>query len=807
MFRFPAITVLLFLLFIHSYGQTPTKLVGVVKDAAGKGLPAANVIVLKSADSSFIKADITENDGRYEIVLTIGGNYILNCNATGYKQQFSAPVSVAEGGTSHVPDMVLNKNDVKLNEVTVTSKKQMIEVKADKVVFNVENSINATGNNALELLQKSPGVVIDNNENISLKGKNGVKIFIDGRMTQLDSKELAAYLKGINSSDIEAIEMISNPSAKYDASGNAGIINFKLKKNKKFGANGSASATFIEGFTPKVNGSVNLNYRNKKVNIFGSLGGGLGRRLRAINLDRLQHDTSYNQKSFNNVDDTNTNLKAGVDYFLSSKQTIGCLVTTNLGEKYSAGESYTNIYSKEGIFLKKLNAFNNIPSSRTNNNVNFNYKFADTSGHELNIDGDYGLFRGRNTMYQPNYYLTTNGDSIRSVITKNYTPTNIDIYTLKADWEQKIGKGRLGMGGKMSYVVTDNTLDFYNVISANETKDLSRSNRFKYTENVNAAYVNYNRAFSEAFSLQAGLRLENTSSKGELSRADGVNQDNDTVARNYTNLFPSGALSWNVNKDHGLNLTFSRRIDRPNYQDLNPFETKLDELTYEKGNAFLRPQFTNSIELTHVFKSAINTTIGYSHVHDFSTGVTDTVGGNRSYLQERNIATQQVLSFNIGSGLPIKKWWNGYANFWFNYTMFDGVIGVNKVSTQLPMYGGYMQHSFTLGKGYSAEISGWYNGPSIWGVTWRVKQMGSLDIGLQRQFLDKKATLKVAVNDVFFTGYWRSVSDFGGLYVVGNGKGENRLLKISFTYRFGSNQVAAARKRETGLESEKSRIK
>ena len=807
MFRIPAVIALLILCCFPSFAQTPTKLAGFVKDGTGKGLPDANIIVLKASDSSFVKADLTENDGRYEITIVTGGNYLLTGNATGYKQQFSAPVSVAEGSTAHVPDMVLNKIDVKLKEVTVTSKKQMIEVKADKVVFNVENSINATGNNALELLQKSPGVVIDNNENISLKGKNGVKVFIDGRLTQLDSKELAAYLKGINSSDIEAIEMISNPSAKYDASGNAGIINFKLKKNKKFGTNGSASATFIQGFTPKANGSVNLNYRNKKVNVFGNVGGGLGRRLSGINLDRIQRDTNYVQRSITNHDDTNVNLKAGLDYFMSAKQTLGFLVTTNLGNNYAAGESYTRIYSKDGSFVKKLNAFNNVPASRTNNNVNFNYKFADTSGHELNIDGDYGLFRGRNTIFQPNYYLTENDNLINAVVTKNYTPTNIDIYTLKADWEQKLGKATLGIGGKVSYVVTDNTLDFYDVISTQETKDLAKSNSFKYTENVNAAYVNYNRTFSEAVSLQAGLRMENTSSSGELSRADGVNQDNDTVRRSYTNLFPSGALSWNVNKNHGLNLTFSRRIDRPSYQDLNPFEYKLDELTYRKGNAFLRPQFTNSIEFTHVFKSALNTTIGYSHVNDLSTKVTDTVGGNRSFVQERNLATQRVLSFNIGSGLPIKKWWNGYANIWFNYVFFDGVIGANKVSTQLPMYGAYVQQSVTLGKGYSAEVSGWYNGPGAWGVTWRTKQMGAVDAGIQRQFWDKSATLKVAVSDIFFTGYWRSVNDFGGLYVVGNGRGENRLLKISFSYRFGSSQVAAARKRETGLESEKSRIK
>ncbi len=257
---------------------------------------------------------------------------------------------------------------------------------------------------------------------------------------------------------------------------------------------------------------------------------------------------------------------------------------------------------------------------------------------------------------------------------------------------------------------------------------------------------------------------------------------------------------------HSLSLTYSRRIDRPTYQDLNPFENKLDELTYQKGNAFLRPQYTDNIELTHTFLGFINTSVGYSYVKDYATQVTDTVK-NATYVQQKNLATQQIINFNIGSSLPIKKWWNGYANFWYNYQMFDGSIGANTVNVDIPSYGAYMQHSFTLGKEYTAEISGWYNGPSVWGGTWRTKPQGGVDVGLQKQLLKKKATIKISATDIFFTAPWKATNDFGGTYIRGGGAWESRTFRVNFSWRFGNSQVKSSRQRKTGLESEANRIK
>jgi len=788
--------------------QTKTTVSGSVQDEKGKGLPNVNISLLSAKDSSLQKAGITDLNGEYELSVLKSGSYLLSFTSLGYQLKYSPIVNIGDDQNFKAPTIKLLPATTDMKDVVVVSKKPMIEVKADKTVFNVENSINATGSSALELLQKSPGITVDNNDNISMKGKTGVKIYVDGKMMQLDSKDLAAYLKSINSNDIEAIEMISNPSAKYDASGNAGVINLKLKKNKKFGMNGNANATFIEGITPKGNGSVSLNYRDKKINIFSNIGGDIGVRENTLNLYRLQSDTIYDQHSVNRNNQQSSNVKLGADYFINNKSTLGVMANGNFSDdKFTSTGNTVITYNPTQTYIKTLQALNNNPGSRTNANFNFNYRYSDTSGTEINFDGDHGLFRGSRHSYQPNNYIFPFTLFNYSVINTNYTPTDIDINTAKIDVEHKLWKGKISYGAKYSNVKTNNTFDFFDVNGTVTVKDLSKSNGFVYTENVNAGYVNFNRAVNSKLNIQAGVRVEQTNSEGKLTRADGIQQSDDDVKKDYIDLFPSAAITWTINTKHSLNLTYSKRIDRPSYQDLNPFENKLDELTYQKGNAFLRPQYTQSVELTHTFMGFINTTVGYSHVSDFATEVTDTLH-NATYVQQRNLATQQIVSFNIGAPTPIKKWWNGYFNFWYSYQMFDGAIDTNKVKINIPLYGAYLQQSFTLGKYYTAELSGWYNGPAIWGGTWRTKPQGGIDVGVQKLFLQKKATVKISFTDLLATmSPWRANNNFGGNTINANGSWESRTVRLSVSYRFGNNQVNAARNRKTGIESEAGRIK
>ena len=798
-----------FLLFtMASFAQQKADITGLILDGGNqKTLASATVCLLKAKDSSIVKMNLADGGGNYTFEGITPGEFLVSVTVMGYQKAFSGRFTVDNGDHKILSTIQLVKSEKSLLGVTVVSKKPMMERKADRVIFNVENSINATGSNALELLQKSPGVMVDNNEKISMKGKTGVKIYIDGKMTQLDAKDLADYLKSINSNDIEAIEMISNPGAKYEASGNAGIINIKLKKNKKFGTNGSASLGYTQGITPQGDGSFGLNYRDKKVNIFSNVSGSIGERSNQLSIYRIQSDSIYDQHTRMIHQRKSANIKAGIDYFKNKKSTFGFLVTSNFSGGSFNTDGNTNIYSQPGaVFVKQLQASNTAPTNRTNANFNVNYRYADTSGKEIGFDGDYGLFRSTGHSYQPNFYYDGGKNLLQSNITGNSTPTDINIYTAKLDVEQKFMKGKIGYGAKFADVKTNNALDFFNYKNGVAVKSLPQSNQFVYTENVNAAYVNYNREFNPKWTLQAGLRAEQTNSKGVLTRADGVIQSDNTVKRSYFDLFPSAALSYTVNAKNSFGITYSRRIDRPDYQDLNPFENKLDELTYQKGNAFLRPQYTDNVELSHTFKSKLNTTLGYSYVKDYATQITDTTNGNATYVQQRNFATQRIMNVNISSPLSFTKWWTGYANIWYNYQLISGVYNQKTVSIKAPGYGTYMQNSFNLGKDYKAEISGWFNGAGLEG-TWKRKALYSVDMGVQKQVLKNKATIKVNVNDVFKTVKFHATSNYGGTQLNIAETHDSRNVHVAFTYRFGSSQIKGARQHKTGLEAEGNRIK
>ncbi|MEO6188814.1 MAG: TonB-dependent receptor [Ginsengibacter sp.] len=789
-----------------SFAQSQTQVSGKIIDQTKKPLSAATVLLLNAADSSLAKTAVTDDNGNFQMLAIRPGSYLLSATSIGHDKNYSAKFSVIDGQEFTVSPLMLSQSSTSLATITVQAKKQMIEVKADKTVFNVENSINATGSNAFELLQKSPGVSVDKDDNISMQGKNGVKIYIDGKPTQMVGGDLAAYLRSINSADIESIEMITNPSAKYDAAGNAGIINIRLKKNKNYGANGNVSTGVAFGYFAKYNSSLSLNYRNKKVNFFSNYSNNFGKSRSQFNLYRVQKDSIYDQHNINLGDNTSHNVKAGADYSIDSKNIIGVMVTANFSDSKSNNTGKTVIIPENtGVPTRILYAGNDLPGTRSNVDYNINYRYAEPNGKELNIDADLVDFRRRGSSYQPNYYRTPITDILLdSRIYRNNTPTDIDIYTVKIDYEQPFQKGKLGFGGKLSDVKTKNTFDFYNVYGNNNVKDPDRSNRFNYDENVNALYVNYNRPLSQKTTIQAGVRMENTQSKGDLKSNNP--QPDDLVKRNYTDFFPSGALTYVVNQKNSLNLSYSRRIDRPSYQNLNPFEDKLDELTYMKGNAFLNPQYTNSFQLSHTFLYRYVTSVSYSHIKDFFAQIIDTLG-NKAFVTQKNLATQNIFSLNISAPVTITKWWNSFATFNGYHTAYHADFGDGKIiNVNVDAFSIFTQQTFSLKKGLSFELSGFFNSPTVWGGTFKSKALGFMDAGVQQKLFKGNGTLKLSFTDVFNTLHWKGISDYGGSHLEASGNFESQQLKINFSYRFGNSAVKAARQRKAAAEDESKRL-
>ena len=799
------------LLFGAAQAQTVT---GSVKDQQGKGVDKSTVSLLSAKDSSVVKLGVTTENGRFSVPVGKTGRFLVRISHVGYVPVYSAPFELSGSGDLSLPEMLFNKSTGDLKGVTVTSQKPIVEVKADKMVLNVEGTINSTGNDALELLRKSPGVLVDKDDNLSLAGKNGVAVYIDGKPSPLSGSDLSAYLKSLQSAQIESIEIITDPSAKYDAAGNAGIINIKLKKNKSFGTNGSVNAGYNIGTYARYNAGISLNHRNKNVNTFANYNYNNGLNDINFKLRREQLDTLFDQGSNMKMKNVSHGFKAGLDYFIDNKSTFGVMINGTLSDQNMSNLAKTPIsYIPTGVVDRLLVANNSTDASRNNINYNANYRYADTAGRELNLDADYGVFRIKNDQLQPNYYYNAAGTTkLSEYIYRFISPTDIDIYSIKADYSQNVKKGKLGVGFKNSLVNTGNHFGRYNVIGGVKQLDVNRSNQFDYRENINAVYLTYNRPLKKGASLQVGARVENTNVHGDsypLNFDGSVDKSSrQRFKKNYTDLFPSASLNFSKNPMKQWSLAYSRRIDRPAYQDLNPFEFKLDEYTYQKGNINLRPQYTNSFSLTNVYKYKLTTKLNYSHVTDMFTQLVDTAEKSKTFISKQNLATQNITSLNISYPFMYKTYM-AFVNFNTYYSRYKADFGGGSrvINLDVFAYTVYMQHTLKMGKKkpVTAELSGFYASPSVWQGTFKSKAIWSMDAGLSKNVLKNKGTVKMSVADIFWTQKFKGEANFAGQKSIASGGMDSRQFRINFSYRFGSNQVKAARNRNSGLEDEKSR--
>ncbi|MGC4100171.1 outer membrane beta-barrel protein [Ferruginibacter sp.] len=782
---------------------------GTAKDENGAPVAGATISLLQAKDSAMVKFALSAANGSYSFVNIKEGKYLVKASYVGFAPAFSAAFDATNNTT--VPELKLVKLNGNMKAVVVTSQKPLLEVKADKMIVNVEGTINAVGNDALELLRKSPGVLIDKDDNLSLSGKNGVQVYVDGKPSPLSGQDLANYLKGLNAAQVEAIEIIANPGAKYEAAGNAGIINIRLKKNKTIGTNGSVNAGWNIGTYAKYNAGINLNYRNKKVNIFGSYGYNKGLMENKITIYRTVADSLFNQKGVMTQDNESHNFKAGADYFIDKKNTVGVMINGNLSDPGGSNQGTTPIsYIPTGEVNRILKSDNTSLSKRNNINLNANYTYNSGKGKSLTLNADHGWYDINSNQYQPNMYYDATGKTLlNSVIYRMIAPTTININSLKADWEQPFAKGVLGFGGKTSFVKTKNDFQRYNVLNGLEDLDKDRSNTFTYKENINAAYVNYNRAF-KGISIQAGVRAEQTSAEGVSNgqkKSGGVyNPYSESFKRDYIDFFPSAAITFNKNPMNQYSITYSRRIDRPNYQDLNPFEFKLDEYTFQKGNINLQPQYTNSIGVTNTYKYKLTTTLNYSHVKDLFAQVFDTADMSKVFVSKRNLATQDVMSLNISYPYRYKSY-SMFANLNGFYTKYKADYGAGRtINIDATGLSAYVQNSLKFAKTWTAELTGFYNAPTVYQGTIKANALWSVDAGLQKQVLKGRGTLKGSVSDIFHTLKFRGVSEFAGQRSEIGANWESRQAKLNFVYRFGSNQVKGSRQRSTGADDETKRV-
>lgn len=697
-----------------------------------------------------------------------------------------------------------------LKQVIVSSKKPLYEVKIDRTVVNVDASPSNSGANIIEVLEKAPGVNVDKEGNISLKGKNAVLVMIDGRPSYLSPTDLFNYLKSLPANTIDQIELMTNPSAKYDASGNAGLINIKTKKTKIIGFNGTYNSSVGQGVYNRNSNGLNLNYRKNKINIFSNMSysnwAGFNKLIFLRKFKNSNNTTIaiFDQNSFDkNEEKNNINGKIGVDYSINNKTNVGFVVSGFVNPEATNNDNISLL--KDGNF--KIDSIVKSSNSVTNtwNNISTNFylqhKF-DSLGKEISVDIDASKFSSNRKSVLTNNTLNSDNSFRYSEELLGKFPIDIQIISIKSDYTHPLkNKAKLELGAKSSYVVTTNEANFYNIYPWGQKVDYDKTNSFDYKENINASYLNYSKEINK-WGFQLGLRAENTNingyQKGNLTRKDS------SFIRNYTNVFPTTYITYTANEKNQYTINFGRRIDRPSYQDLNPFVFYLNNFTYTKGNPFLQPQISNNFELGYTYNQFITTTINYS--------ITDKIfqesmiqDGYATIVQTNNIGRKTNYGASTSIQWETKTKYTGSVYLAYTHDNYKGSVNGDPLDLSADMYLINMSNQIKFGKNWNAELSGWYRTKGIEGQL-VINPLSQVNFAIQKQVLENKGTIKLGIRDVFLTNFPSGIIRFSKTEANFSNKRDSRIISLSFTYRFGKSFKPIVKK-GSSADEEKGRVK
>jgi iron complex outermembrane recepter protein len=764
----------------------------------------ATVSLLRAKDSAVIKFSVVNKEGAYTFDNIRSGKYLVSATAVGHRKNYSGVIDIdSSRSTIEIPTLKLTPLAKSLTNVSVTSTRALVEQKIDRTVVNVDASITNIGTSALEVLEKSPGVSVDRDGNISLKGKDGVLVMVDGRPSQLSGADLANLLRNMSSTQLDQIEIMTNPPARYDASGTSGVINIKTKKNLAQGYNGSATVTLSQGRYPKVNEGFNFNYRKNKVNLFTNLSHNYRKGFSDLMIQRKLYNNAgalenyFDQSGDLHNEGSSYNAKVGADFFPTKTTTLGIIVNGSLSPSTSGNVNTTNISNS----LKDLQSVTRAFVDNTNDwksfstNVYFR-KLLDKKGKELTADMDFLSYSADRDMFMENSYKDAAGNPLRKADTLvGDLPQNIKVYGGRVDYVHPLKKdARFETGIKSSFVSTDNNALYDSIQNGLVVRDRNRSNHFLYEENINAAYVNLSTPLSKKWSVQLGLRLENTNSKGrQLTTGEKFD-------RHYTQLFPTAYFQFKANEKNNFGINFGRRVRRPDYGSLNPFIRFIDRYTYEQGNPLLKPAISNNIELSHNWRNQITTTLNYSSTTDIIDQIVQQKG-QEAYRSPSNIASQKQYGISVNANTPITKWWTSSMNINLYNNHYEGVASGTPVEMSMTTFFVTGTQQFKLSKTISGEINGRFATSRLEGIM-KVNTVGILGFGLSQQVMKGAGTLRFSVRDILYTQRFNARTKYGNVDFSIQQVSDSRVASLAFNYRFSKGKKIAPIKRTTGSAGE-----
>jgi hypothetical protein len=770
-----------------------------------KAVEGATVSLLRAKDSATVKLSAANKEGVFTFEKVADGKYVVSVTAVGHQKSYSKVIEVNPlEQTIQIPVISLSPVSKELAGVSVTAKRPLVEQRIDRTIVNVEASITNIGTSALEVLEKSPGVSVDRDGNISLKGKEGVLVMVDGRPTQLGGADLANMLRSMSSNQLDQIEIMTNPPARYDAAGTSGIINIKTKKTITAGYNGLATIGYSQGRYPKTNEGFNFNYREGKVNVFSNLSHDYRKQYGTIKINRsiFQDNTKTIDKFFDQeanklLEGNAYSAKIGADFFATKKTTFGAVVNINKRKFSENNPNITNISNSSNALEGVTKAMVNNETDGKSFGTNLNFRtLLDKKGKEITSDIDFLKYGSQTDQFMVNSYTDAVGNPYRKADTlTGDLPQDIQVYTARVDYLHPLKKNaRFEAGVKTGIVRTDNNANYDSIQNGRIVHDFNRSNHFIYDENINAAYVNLSQPLSKKISAQLGLRLENTNSKG---RQLTTHQNFDT---SYVQLFPTAFLQYKANDKNTFGANFGRRVRRPNYESLNPFIRFIDRYMYRKGNPNLKPSVSNAFEISHTWKNQITTSLNYSRVKDVVESIIEQKG-QETYTMPANIATLTQFGLSINANTPITKWWTSSMNlnaFNNNYKGLASNAPIDFGATSFVITG---TQQFKVNKTLQAEINGrfrngWYEG------VMRAKSIAFMGVGLSQQVLKNQGTLRLSVRDIFHSQVFRGRSQYGNVDFGIEQINETRVASIAFSYRFAKGKKIAPVKRTQGSANE-----
>ncbi|MNK62048.1 TonB-dependent Receptor Plug Domain protein [compost metagenome] len=768
------------------------------------------VLLINASNEETLKVAITNKDGKFEIENVKFDEAKIVIEQSDYEKYTSDIIKSSEANIN-LPDINLKSGTKSIEAVTIVAKKPFVTQKIDRVVINPDALISNAGTTALDVLGKSPSVNVDFNDNISLRGKSGVQIFIDDKPTYLAGSDLADYLRSIPSSSIESIEVIPNPPAKYDASGNAGIINIRLKKTLAKGFNGGFNLAYGQGKYVRSVNSTNFNYRIQKWNFFTNLSVNKTRSYQDLTIKREyfnpagERTSIFTQNSYITPTNRTNSMKIGADFYANDKTTFGIVLNGFINPSERNTVNNAIIQDNNLQTINKIEA--NIPMDIMfkNGSVNLNMTRKIKDKQELSINADYIKYDSKIEQSQFNKTLNPDNSVLADTRIDSKLPSDVTIKVLKADYSGiNLFGGSFDLGAKSSFVKTGNIADFRDVKDGIETPNYTFSNNFDYKENIHAVYTNYAKEFDK-ISIQLGLRMEYSDIKG-YQKGNPMVKDS-AFTKRYVSLFPTFFIQYRADslQNHVVGLSLGRRIDRPNYKDMNPFTYPMDNYTFYGGNPFLEPTFSYNADLNYTFKKNYTLGFNYSYIDNLISETNEQRNGIY-YSRPGNFDRQISYGFTFNSSTKITKWWTFQLYTELMHNAFKSDVYTEKLNDSKWNWFVMPTNQFTISKKWSAELAGQYQTSILFGQ-FLISPIGSIRAGISTKILKDQGTLKLNVSDMFYTNQVE-----GEIRNIQNAKAgwfsymDSRVVTLSFSYRFSKGNNLKIRQ-SGGSETEQSRVK